>query len=310
MAPSVAGIPFSQSIIIFSDCFLMTITALALILAAAFIHAYWNFLSKRASGGVIFVWLFTACGVVLYLPVLAILLYLDPPHYGLFEWSLIAASGVVHLAYSLVLQRGYQAADFSVVYPLARGSGPLMSSLGAILLFGERPTPIAALGILLIIGGIFMIAGGPGLWRKRDRRVLTGIWYGCLTGLFIACYTLVDGYAVKLAMIAPIFLEYFGMVIRLLLLTPSILKRKNSLRLEWRRQFGLAAAVGALFPLSYILFLYAMRLAPISYIAPARELSMLIGAFLGVKLLGEESAWQRVTGTIFLLGGIVGLMLA
>ncbi len=288
----------------------MTITALALILTAAFIHAYWNFLSKRASGGVIFVWLFTACGVLLYLPVLAILLYLNPPNYGVFEWSLIAASGAVHLIYSLVLQKGYQAADFSVVYPLARGSGPLISSLGAILLFGERPTPIACVGIALIIGGIFMIAGGPSLWHKRDKRVLTGIWYGSLTGLFIASYTLVDGYAVKIATIAPIFLEYFGMVIRLLLLTPSIVKRQHALKLEWRGQFGLALAVGALFPLSYILFLYAMRLAPVSYIAPARELSMLVGAFLGVKLLGEESAWQRVTGTVFLLGGIVGLMLA
>jgi drug/metabolite transporter (DMT)-like permease len=288
----------------------MSLTALALVVAAAFIHAYWNLLAKRSDGGPLFVWLYSLATFVLYAPVIALLIVFDPPRYGVQEWLVIAASGVLHLMYALTLQRGYRAADLSVVYPLARGTGPLLSSIGAILLFGERPTIAGIIGIALIVSGIWCIAGGPGLLRTRSAQALKGVGYGMLTGCFIASYTVNDAYAVKFLAVSPILLDYFGNLVRLAFLSPVAIGQSASLLGEWRRNRTTIIAVGALIPLSYILALYAFTIAPVSYVAPARELSMLVGTFFGARLLNEGSLAIRMTGAALILFGIVGLMMA
>jgi drug/metabolite transporter (DMT)-like permease len=286
----------------------MPLSALALVIAAAFIHAYWNLLVKQAQGGPAFVWLFSFATAVLYAPVILVVVYLEPLDYGVLEWGLIASSGVLHLIYALTLNRGYRLADLSVVYPIARGTGPLISSLGAILLLGERPTPIGTAGIALIVVGILFTAGAwkPALYRA-SAGAARGLVYGVLTGLSIAAYTLNDAYAVKVLLVSPIILDYFGNLVRLAFLTPSVAADRAALRSEWRRNLKTAAVIGALMPLSYILSLFAMRLAPVSYVAPARELSMLVGAYFGSKLLREGHTRQRLIGTALMILGIVGL---
>src|SRR4051812_47705956 len=115
----------------------MSLTALALVVVAAFIHAYWNLLVKRAEGGAAFVWLFSLASAVLYAPVIVVLVLLEPLDYGWPEWELIVTSGILHLLYAVTLNRGYRVGDLSVVYPVARGTGPLIATIGAILLLGE-----------------------------------------------------------------------------------------------------------------------------------------------------------------------------
>ena len=285
----------------------MTLTALGLIVIAAFIHATWNLLAKRAAGGAGFVWLYSLAGFILYAPVVIILILLDPPTYGAAGWSFIGASGVLHLFYSIALQRGYKAADLSVVYPVARGTGPLLSSVGAILLFGEHPTVPAIIGIGLIVGGILLVSGAARRLFSHDPHALKGVFFGMITALFIASYTLNDAYAVKHLAVAPILLDYFGNAVRLLLLTPAVLSAPGELRAARRSQLGLACAVGALIPVSYILVLFAMRIAPVSYVAPARELSMLGGAFLGARVLREGYAARRIIGAALMVAGIIAL---
>jgi drug/metabolite transporter (DMT)-like permease len=286
----------------------MPLSALALVLGAAFIHAYWNLLVKRAEGGSAFVWLFSLASAVLYLPIVVALIVIQPPDYGMFEYALILASGVLHLLYALTLNHGYRVGDLSVVYPVARGTGPLISTLGAILLLGERPSWSGALGVLLIIAGILLMAGAwsPALFRSSERAA-KGLTYGVLTGFCIAAYTVNDAYAVKVLLVSPIMIDYFGNAVRLAFLTPMIVSDRQNLAEEWRRNWKLAAAVGGLMPLSYILSLFAMRLAPVSYVAPARELSMLVGAYFGAKLLREGHSRQRLIGTGLMIGGIVAL---
>ena len=286
----------------------MSLTALALVVAAAFIHAYWNLLVKRAEGGPAFVWLFSLSTAVLYGPAVVVLLFFEPLDYGWPELGLIVSSGILHLLYAVTLNRGYRVGDLSVVYRVARGTGPLISTVGAILLLGERPSVIGAVGILLIVVGIFFVAGGwaPAAFRASER-ASKGLLYGLLTGLCIASYTVNDAYAVKVLLISPVMIDYFGNVVRLACLTPSTLRDRATLRDEWRRNLKLAAAVGALMPLSYILSLFAMRLAPVSYVAPARELSMLVGAYFGARLLREGNTRQRLIGTALMVCGIVSL---
>ena len=136
-----------------------------------------------------------------------------------------------------------------------------------------------------------------------------GIVYGALTGVFIAAYTVLDGFSVKVMLIAPIILDYFGNLLRLLILSPAVLRNRARLAHQWRRNRRLAFGVGVLSPLSYILVLYAMQTAPVSYVAPARELSMMIAAVFGVKLLQEPDAAARMLGAGFIASGVIALAL-
>ena len=139
----------------------------------------------------------------------------------------------------MVLLRGYRRSDLTVVDPLARGTGPLLSSMAAVLLLGERLTAVGVAGIAGVVLGVFLIAGGPRLLRRdidaqQQARVRKGMQYGVLTGLFIASYTVVDGYAVKVLLLSPILLDYMSNFVRIVLLAPVVLrKRAESVRL-WR----------------------------------------------------------------------------
>lgn len=288
----------------------MSVPALGLIVVAAFIHAYWNLLVKRADGGPAFVWLYSLTSAVIYAPVVALIIVLDPPRYDALQWLIILVSGILHLLYAITLSHGYRVADLSVVYPLARGTGPLFACVFAIVILGERPSALGLAGIALIIVGIFLIAASSltSLIATGSRH--RGFTYGVLTGLCIASYTVNDAYAVKFLLVSPILLDYFGNLARLVFLTPSVATARETVSEQWRRNARLGIAVGALVPLSYILALFAMRLAPVSYVAPAREMSMLIGAFFGAKLLNEGSLRQRMTGTLLMIAGIAGLALS
>src|SRR4051812_18181233 len=137
----------------------MSFASLTLVVLAAFIHATWNLLSKRAAAaGPAFVLAYNVVAIVAYLPWVTWLLT-----HGAMTWNFPVAcclllSGLLHLAYSLCLQRGYQVADLSVVYPVARGSGPMLSSVGAFLLLGEIPSQQGLPGLLAVVVGIGLIS--------------------------------------------------------------------------------------------------------------------------------------------------------
>src|SRR6185436_4282939 len=124
----------------------LTLPILGIVLLAAVAHAAWNFLAKGAQGGQGFVWLYTVAASVLYLPVLIAALAIDPGPLGWEAFVFMAGSGVLHTVYASLLQRGYRTGDLSLVYPLARGTGPLVSTIAAIAFFGERPGVVALLG--------------------------------------------------------------------------------------------------------------------------------------------------------------------
>ena len=110
---------------------------------------------------------------------------------------------------------------------------------------------------------------------------MRGLRYGLLTGVFIASYTVVDGYAVKVLLMSPILLDYFGNFVRLAFVVPAVLRDRPAAVALWRRQWKHALLVGIISPVSYVLVLYAMQVAPLSHVAPAREVSMLFAALLG-----------------------------
>src|SRR6185437_13997057 len=169
----------------------VTPLALALVLVAAFAHAGWNALSKRTPGGATFVWTQMVVGSVCMVPVAAAGIWLDDGARVSFAIVLIGiASGCLHTLYFVLLQRGYATGDLSLVYPLARGTGPLLSTAAAIAILGERPTPTALLGAAVIVGAVFSLAARP------HGGATQAAVFALMTGVAIAGYTLWDKQAV------------------------------------------------------------------------------------------------------------------
>lgn len=285
----------------------MTLSSLLVVVLASLIHASWNLLAKRAASvGPVFVFAYNLVSCIGYAPwVLYVLAQ------GHIAWSgagvgFVLLSGVIHLAYSLCLQRGYQLADFSVVYPVARGTGPMLSTIGAFLILGEMPTGVGLVGLVLVVAGIGLIATRGDLSAFRRPGGQSGVRWGTTTGGLIASYTVVDAYAVKVLGIAPVVLDWFSNLLRFFLLGPFVVAHPRRALKAMRGFWWTAVAVGLLSPLSYILVLAALGSgAPLSLVAPMREMSMMVGTLMGMFFLREIVGPWRLAGCAVLIAGVI-----
>jgi drug/metabolite transporter (DMT)-like permease len=282
---------------------------LVLVVVAALAHAAWNVLAKTAAGGAAFVWLFSAAAAVVWAPVAAVALVVAPGSFGLEGLVFVVGSGALHALYFLLLQRGYREGDLSLVYPLARGTGPLLSTLAAIVLFSERPSALALAGGAIIVGAVLSLAGagrgdgaaGGGPGRRR------AIWFALATGVAIASYTLWDKRAVGPLGLSPIVYYWGTNVAETALLSTLVAHRRAEVGRIWRAHRTQAVGVAVLSPLAYILVLFALARAPVSYVAPARELSILVGAVAGTTVLAEGHRRRRLLAAGAIFAGIVAL---
>jgi len=280
----------------------MSIQALLLVVIAAVLHAAWNLITKQVNGKLPFFWLVSLAASIICVPFL--LLQSSRVQFTWTQTILIFAlvSAILHLLYFVMLQTGYRKADLSVVYPVARGAGPLFSVTGAVLLFHEKPGLLAITGICLIIAGVIVMTGFK---VTKNTRVATGLQYGLLTGLFIAMYTLWDKAAVVDYHVSALFITFASMLLPLLLLIPVMLKRRQEVVEEARQHWKQVIMVAIFQPLSYLLVLIALKTTPITYVAPARELSIVVGVFFGTNLLKEADAKKRIVAAVVILAGIV-----
>lgn len=290
----------------------MPLSALALVCVAACLHALWNYWLKRlGASGVGTVWLLSVVSALVYAPPTLWLYGERLPSLTLAQAGAIAVSALVHVAYFMSLQHGYSRADLSVVYPVARGIGPLLAALVAIVVFGETPSASSIAGLALIVAGTFTIAGGIGLFGDRfERGMRDGVKWGAITGVLIAVYTLNDARAVKILLLAPLLLDWGCNLLRAAILTPFAWRARRGTLAIWRRAWPWVCAIAVASPLAYMLVLQAMTMAPVSHVAPARELSMLIAAFLGARLLDEGDWHRRLTGAALIASGVAALAIS
>jgi drug/metabolite transporter (DMT)-like permease len=286
----------------------VTLLALSLVLSSAVLHATWNLSAKRAGGGAAFVWLFNALSAVLYAPLALGVVLIERPHIGLAEIVFMVGSTALHTVYFLTLQRGYRVGDLSLVYPIARGTGPALSTTAAILFFGERPTPVALAGAMLIAVSVFALTGG-GRRSHDPGRARGAIVYGLITGVLIASYTLWDKHAVSVLLIPPLLFDWVNALGRMVLLTPHAARHWGAIGREWRDHRREAFVVAIFSPLAYILVLSALVFTPVSYVAPAREISILIGTIMGARLLSEGDSRRRVVAAGGMVLGVIALAL-
>ncbi len=281
----------------------MSATALALVLTAALLHATWNLAAKGVTGDrVAFIWLYVVTSVALWVPVAIVWVVATGERPG-WPWLLGAAvTAVLHIGYQLVLQRGYAEGDLNLVYPLARGSGPLLTFLVAVGVLGQRPGAVAAAGVLAIVTGVLLIALGRGRGAVRP-----GVTWGLLTGATIASYTLWDAFSVTRLSVPPLPYFVLGTVLQLPWLAVLLTQRRapQTLGHVWRAARRPILTVGVLSPLAYILVLRALQLAPVALVAPARESSIVVGALFGWLVLHEPHPARRLVGAAVVVLGIV-----
>ncbi len=282
----------------------MPLFALALLLAAALLHAGWNVLLKQADERYLTIWLALVASAVISVPILIIEL---PPLHAI--WPLALASAVAETTYYLLLARAYRSADFSLVYPIARGAAPALLALWAILFLGEMPSSTGLLGLLIIIGGLVIV----GSRRMADSAAVPdqqSILLPLAVAVCISIYSAIDGAAVQIAAAVPYTALIF--VLTAAMVTPFVVRHYGlgAMRHTMRRRLPRAALIGTLSLAAYALVLAAYRLAPVSYAGAVREISVVVGALAGRLLFGEPFGMRRTIGAAIIFAGILLIALA
>jgi len=290
----------------------MTGLALLLILSAAVLHASWNFLVKRGTNQEVFVWLSQVALSIFMVPVALILLWLYPV--GIIGWWFVLGTVILHVLYFLFLGRGYARADLSVVYPIARGMGPALVPLLGVSILGEEISVPAIVGIIAVIMGIYTVYwwGHFGQILKNPLQLIKepGSRYAVMTGLIIAAYSVWD--KVGISHVTPFLYMYLMSLGSALGLTPFILRShsKETIQTEWRLNRGRILVVALLVFLAYGMVLTALQFSRVSYVAPAREVGIVIGVLLGIVVLKEPFGRGRLMGSSLIVVGLILIALA
>ncbi|MEI6289351.1 MAG: DMT family transporter [Chloroflexota bacterium] len=278
----------------------MTLIAVSLLLISAFLHTTWNYLLKQANEKFVATWWSLLLGSSVLLPAL---FFTGLPAREI--WFLLLLSVVFEVGYYVLLSTAYRDLDFSMVYPIARGTAPAIVAIVSVTIFGEKISSFGYAGLAIIIGGLMIVGGSNLVSSKREKPGLNGIVIAFALSFLIAMYTLIDGnavkktspfpYAVLIFFLAPVFMS------------PVVLKKygwgmlKTELTAHWVR----ILSIGFLMVGAYILVLTAYVLSPISYASAIREVSVILGAFEGWKFLGEKFGKWRLTGSILIFSGII-----
>ena len=321
----------------------MSFTALALLLGAGALHAWWNLILKRSTERLLVSAWALLTGALAFTP---LTLRAWPPPPGV--WPLALASCVVYLAYYTGLSRAYGRGDFSLIYPVARGGAPAMLTLWAVLFLGERPSPTGLLGITTILCGLVVLGGAP-LWarkrtagagaqtgapinaagagtgaavdagaaadpRARDdtlsrplrdllRQHGRGAGTALLVALCISVYTALDGAGVRLWSPFPYVVLVFGLS-GLGLICLLLPREGGKVFGVWRTHFAPIAAIAVMMFGAYAMVLRSFQIAPVSYAGAGREVGIVFGALAGWLFLGERFGGIRTVGAVLVFAGI------
>ncbi|WP_411721113.1 EamA family transporter [Mycetocola sp.] len=293
----------------------MSVFALLLVLSAAVCHATWNVLAHGVSRvGLPFLWWGAVASTVIWAPLIPLTGGLGNGGADALGGFVAGAgvSGVLHVIYMLVLQQGYARGRLSTVYATARGTGPALSALLAVLLLGERIAPPAVVGVAIIVLGVV----ATGLIDRRSptrhaprRRLDPSIVFGVLTGVAIATYTIWDAHALRTWGLAPVAFMVGCTLVEIVLYAPWVVQRRSELASVARAHWPRILAFGVFSPLSYILILTAVTMAPVALVAPIREVSVVLVSLFGAMVLREGAAVRRVAASVVVVGGVVLLAL-
>ena len=278
----------------------MTSTAFVLVLLAALLHAGWNALVK-ASGDRGFTLALIAGGHLVLGAVLA--WYAPLPGWQAVPY--LAGSTVIHWAYYWAIFHGYRLGDLSLVYPLARGSAPLLVALGTLAVLGEQVNGWGWTGIAAISGGVLLLAAGS-LRRGVDPRA---VMVGMALGFIIAAYSVVDGTGARLSETSLAYIAWL-FVCEGIFAVWLLWRRRRDLGQIAARTWMVGLGGGVASALAYGLAIHAMTIAPMALVSALRETSVVIAALIGTLLFAERPVLPRLLAACVVLAGIVAIALA
>lgn len=280
----------------------MTAGIFLAILAAALMHAGWNAIVKIGLDRLLTITLVAAAAGLVSLPLLG---FFPAPLPAAWPW--MAASVVLHVGYNVALARAYEIGDFGVVYPIARGTAPLLTAIAGALVVGEYLTPIELAGILVLVAGVWLMAA-----RGRVPAAVgaSAVVPALITSMFISGYSLSDGLGARASASANGYTLWLFALDGIAMLAVTLGWRGRAAMMSalpyWRS--GLAGGVLSLG--AYGIAIWAMTKAPIALVAALRESSVLFAAVISVLLLGEPLRWSRGLAALLIAAGIILIRLA
>jgi len=273
----------------------------AAVLASAVLHACWNALAHRSADARAAVTLISLGFAALSVP---LVLVLPPPAAA--SWPYLAVSSVLHVTYTVLLARSYSLGDFGQVYPLARGSAPLVVAFLAVVWVGERLTWPLLAGVGAVCGGLAVLVGLRGVHRVHNPRAVVS---AVLAGLFIAGYTTVDGLGVRRAGGVAGYTAWLLGLLGVGMLGYALVVYGRGLAAVLRGHWWLALVGGALGWASYGLVLWAQTRGALAAVAALRETGVIVAAVLGTLFFGERFGRRRILATALVAAGVVLLHL-
>jgi drug/metabolite transporter (DMT)-like permease len=272
----------------------MSIEIILIILLAALLHAGWNALLRAGTDRL---WSMTVMCIAIALVCAGLAFVFPAPARA--SWGCLILSAVLHIGYNLFLVRTYRSGDLGQTYPIARGSSPLLVSLGAAIFAGELPDPVSMAGVLLVSGGIIALAF-QGRRLGRD-----SLLYALGTGCFIGAYSVTDGMGVRLSG-SPV-----GYTVWMCLLWGVLMPPVYAYARDWRslirgpRETLVAAGGGVVSLVAYGIVIFAMSLGPMGPVSALRETSVVFAALIGRFFLHERlTAWRIGACTVVAIGAL------
>ena len=282
----------------------MPIVAILLLLISAVLHTSWNLLIKQSEDKYIVTWWMVTFGGVF---AIAALLFTGLPPRTMWIFALISVC--VEATYFITLSYAYHDNDFSLVYPVARGTAPAFLALWSFLFLHEKLTHGGMLGLALIIGGLIIIGVNTLMQSHVTRLHFKGVAVAVFIALLISIYSTIDGAAVKNGFALPYVMTMFAFVP--LPITPFIFREYSWTRIKQallRQPFRVPLA-GILGVLAYLIAVFSYSIAPVSYAGAVREVSVVFGALTGWWFLKERLGGVRVLGAVIIFVGILVIAL-
>ena len=268
----------------------MPATALALALGAAFLHAFWNLLVARAPDIEATTAVALVVGVVAFAPVAALAWEAESK-----VWPFLAVTSLLQLVYFVLLTAAYSRADLSFVYPIARGSAPVLVLLAAVVVLGDAASASQVVGVLTVAAGVLLVRGISGHATLGDLVLALAV------GACIAAYTLVDSRGIQYA--SPIVYQELSMIPAAIFFLLLTLRRRGWVAVRDAAGAASFAAGLATFG-AYILVLAALERAPAAPVAAVRETSVVIATALAVPILHEKVGAARIAGAVLVVLGV------
>jgi drug/metabolite transporter (DMT)-like permease len=277
------------------------LAVLPLVLLAAVCHAAWNALLKASENPLSLAARAISLGTVVSLPPIAALwLAQGRPGLPLAGWVLALASAGLELVYFITLSTAYQRGELSVVYPIARGTAPLLAVLVGVVLLGERLHLVAFAGVLLLLGGLWAV--------RRPSHAGAALGPALLTGVLIAAYSSLDRIGVRLG---PPWLYGWLLWFFAAMFLLTFTRARHIVDRPLTDELGVSLGVGVLMTGAYFMILFALSIAPLAIVAPLRESAIVLVTAWGIWRLGERrGAWIRMSGAAAIVVGIALLTVA